>query len=94
MIKLKNSGYNPKFRTEVVNSAIKAFEKMVNEDSKGIKPLFRDNKWKFEERLLAKQNKKQIGTRIMKNQSTKVYFLCHQHQAVNWPRNFKPEKKN
>ena len=27
MIKLKNSGYNEKFRKEVVNSAIKAFQK-------------------------------------------------------------------
>ena len=58
MIKLKNSGYNHKFRIEVINSATKAVEKMVDEDRKGIKPLFRDNKWKFEERLLAKQNKK------------------------------------
>ena len=58
MIKLKNSGYNQKFRIEILNSSIKAFEKMVEEDRKGTKPLFRDSKWKFEERLVAKQQKK------------------------------------
>ena len=31
---------------------------MIKEDRKGMKPLFRDNKWKFEERLLEKQQKK------------------------------------
>ena len=31
---------------------------MIDEDRKGIHPLFRDNKWKFEEQLVAKQQKK------------------------------------
>ena len=58
MLKLKNSGYAEKFRMEVLNSALKAFEKMISEDKKGIKPLFRDRFWKCEERRLAKINKK------------------------------------
>ena len=35
MIKLKNSGYSKKFRIEVLDSAIKAFEKMIQDDKKG-----------------------------------------------------------
>ena len=58
MIKLKNSGYNEKFRKEVVNSAIKAFQKMVDDSKKGIKPVYRDRFWNSEQRREAKLNKK------------------------------------
>ena len=58
MVKLKRSGYNQKFRIEVLDSALKAFEKMVEEDKNGQKPLFRDRLWNFEERMKAKQSKK------------------------------------
>ena len=58
MIKLKNSGYNRKFRAEVIASSKKAFAIMISEDKKGIKPLFRDKNWKYEERVLKKQNTK------------------------------------
>ena len=40
MLKLKNSGYFQKFRTEILDSTLKAFEKMVDEDIKGIKPIY------------------------------------------------------
>ena len=45
MIKLKNSGYDQIFRIEIVDSAMKAFEIMIEEDRKGNKPLFRDRNW-------------------------------------------------
>ena len=80
MIKLKNSGYNSKFRAEVIDSSKKAFAVMISEDKKGIKPLFRDRNWKSEERILKKQNEIGIKSKI---QNIQVYFFYHQHQAVN-----------
>ena len=42
MIKMKNSGYGKKYRIQVLDSALKAFEDMVEKDKAGIKPLYRD----------------------------------------------------
>ena len=44
MLKMKDSGYSERFRHEVVSSALKAFEKMIENDKKGIKPLHRNRK--------------------------------------------------
>ena len=55
---MKNSGYSKKYRMEILNSAMKAFDKMLEEDSKNIKPLFRDRLWKKDEREIMKKNKK------------------------------------
>ena len=41
MLKLKNSGYSAKFRTDILDSALKAFEKIMKDDQDGIKPLYR-----------------------------------------------------
>ena len=58
MVKLKNSGYNEKYRMEILDSATKAFDKRLEEDKCGTKPLFRDRSWKKEEREISKRNKK------------------------------------
>jgi hypothetical protein len=58
MLKLKNSGYSRDYRVQIVDSALNAFEKMVEDDRKGIKPLYRDRSWKSDERLEAKKKKK------------------------------------
>ena len=75
MIKLKNSGYDQKFRIEIVDSALKAFENMVEEDRKGNKPLFRDRKWQYEERLAEKQNKKRNWFRNENSKYKSVLFV-------------------
>ena len=75
MIKLKRSGYNRKFRVEVINSAITAFECMVEEDKKGIKPLFRDKDWKSEERRYKKQNSKRNWYRENENSKFKTVLI-------------------
>ena len=41
MAKLKSSGYSEKFRHEIVMSAKQAYSKMLSDDAKGIKPLYR-----------------------------------------------------
>ena len=42
MLKLKDSGYSSKFRSEIVKSAKNAFKLQIENDEKGIRPLFRD----------------------------------------------------
>ena len=75
MIKLKNSGYNRKFRAEVIASSKKAFAIMISEDKKGIKPLFRDRNWKSEEGLLKKQNTKRNWYKNKDSKYTSVLFV-------------------
>jgi hypothetical protein len=75
MIKLKNSGYDQKFRIEIVDSALKAFEIMIEEDRKGSKPLFRDRNWQQEARLAAKQNKKRNWFRDGNSKYKTVLFV-------------------
>ena len=58
MVKVKNSGYGVKFRKEILNSASQAFEKMIQDDKNGIKPLFRGKDWKIEERKAGKESKR------------------------------------
>jgi hypothetical protein len=58
MIKLKNSGYSQKYRMEIVKSAMKAFEIMLEEDKNCIKPLYRSRNWNSKERKQSKESKK------------------------------------
>ena len=57
MLKLKNSGYKEKFRREVLDSAVKAFKKMEEDDRKNIKPMYRSREWQAEERQQSKSRK-------------------------------------
>ena len=58
MLKMKNSGYSAKYRKEILDSALRAFEHMLAEDSTGKKPLFRNREWKKEERKKFKLDRK------------------------------------
>ena len=40
ILKLKNLGCSKKFGLEILNSAANAFEKMLDDDKKNVKPLF------------------------------------------------------
>ena len=42
MLKLRRSGYSHKFRKEVLDSILKAYKKMVEDDKTGVKPLYRN----------------------------------------------------
>lgn len=46
MLHLQYSGYDPKFRTEVVRSALKAYNRMIELDASGEKLLYRPREWK------------------------------------------------
>jgi hypothetical protein len=60
MLKLKNSGYDFKFRKEILDSGLKAYQKMKDDDKNNIKPMYRSREWNAEERQLSKSKKKCI----------------------------------
>ena len=58
MLKVKKSGYNLKFRKEILDSGLKAYERMREDDKNNIKPMYRSRDWNSEERQLLKAKKK------------------------------------
>ena len=58
MLKLKNSGHSAKYRKQILESALKGFEKMKLEDKNGTKPLFRGRNWDAENRAKKKSYQK------------------------------------
>ena len=58
MLKLTNSGHSVQYRKQILDSAIKGFDKMLEEDKNGTKPLFRNRQWNEKERLEMKKNNK------------------------------------
>ena len=61
MQKLRNSGYDEEFRLEVLKSTLNGYEKIVEDDKNGVKPMYRSkeckerNNWKGK-KLFKKQN--------------------------------------
>ena len=58
VLRMQYSGYSKKFRYEVVNSALKAYDERMSADENGTRPLYRPNGWKTRERAIEKQKKK------------------------------------
>lgn len=58
MLKLKNSGYPCKYRTQILDSILKAHKKMLEDDMDGIKPLYRNREWNRDERIKKKAENK------------------------------------
>ena len=57
MLKLKNSGYNQKFRMEILDSSLKAFQKMIDDDKNNVKTMYKSREWNAEERNKVKSAK-------------------------------------
>ena len=58
MKRLQFSGYDKEFRFDVYNGANKAYQKLMNESNRGLRPLHRPKNWKRSERQLEKEQKK------------------------------------
>ena len=58
--KMSRSGYPASWQEDAVKSAIASYEKMVEDDTKDLRPLFRPNTFKEEERRLGKLKKKKL----------------------------------
>ena len=56
MQKLKNSGYDEKFRLEILKSSLNGFEKIVEDEKNGIKPIYRCKTWKEQNNWNSKKN--------------------------------------
>ena len=55
---LKNSGYNSIFRKEILKAGIAGYNKILEQDKEGTKPLYRSKDWRRSARRLAKKDKK------------------------------------
>jgi hypothetical protein len=49
-LRMKMSGYSERYRQTVIQSALKAWERMLEADRTGARPLYRDSKWLKEHR--------------------------------------------
>ena len=57
MLHLQYSGYDQKFRTEVVRSVMKAYNRLIELDTSGEQPLYRPREWKRLERAQERREK-------------------------------------
>ena len=73
MQKLKNSGYDETFRLEILKSSINGYEKIVEDDRNGVKPIYRSKEWKEKNKWNAKKTFKKEnwwkGKEQVKNKS-------------------------
>ena len=54
---LKNSGYSIKFRKEILKSALNGYNKILEAEKSGVKPMYRMKKWQSSARWLEKRRK-------------------------------------
>ena len=57
-LRMKLSGYPERYRAAIIESALKAWDKILLDDLLGVRPLYRTNTWKKEERRKKKELKK------------------------------------
>ena len=73
MQKLKNSGYDERFRLEILKSSINGYEKIVEDHQNGVKPMYRSREWKEKNKWNAKKSSKKEnwwkGKEVIKNKS-------------------------
>ena len=89
MLKLKDSGYSQKFKTEIIRSAKNAFNLQIQNDRKGIWPLSRNKK-----RIFQDQKEKGIGVTYYKDfnkQMFQLFCLFPLHLGLNWQNRCKKE---
>ena len=58
-MRMQFSGYNSKFRKEIIKSGLKAYKQMEKNDKEGIIPLHRSREWKRKERERKKRTQKE-----------------------------------
>ena len=71
MVKLKNSGYSKNYRIQILDSAEKAYEKMVNDDKNEVKPMYRSRNRNKNKRL---ENKSMKRVNWYKNVSQRTEY--------------------
>ena len=74
MVKMKNSGYSVLYRKQIVDSTYKAWDKILQADESGEKPLYRDKNWKKQERREFKQKNRLNWYKNDENCKNKVQY--------------------
>ena len=95
MQKMKNSGYDEKFRLEVLKSSVNGYEKILEDGEKGVKPVYRSKEWK-EKMTGVKRNysRKKTGGRERVILRINRLSLFLQPLGVNWQNSSKKLKWN
>ena len=73
---MKISGYSEKFRETIICSAIAAWEKQVEMDRTGERPLYRPREWRKEERSRRKEFKRTGWFRSLGGQTNDFALFC------------------
>ena len=73
--RMQYSGYSKKFRTEVVRSALCAYDKMREKDESGEEPMYRPREWKAVERARCRRAKKEDWFRGGEKNNESVIFV-------------------
>ena len=60
MLRLQYAGYDQKFRTEVVRSALNAYNRLIELDASSETPLYRPRQWRKLDRAREKRRKREI----------------------------------
>ena len=58
MVRMKEAGYSEGYRRRVLMAAIKIYDQKIEDERKGVRPLFRPKTWNKEERRKEKETKK------------------------------------
>ena len=75
-LRMKISGYGEKYRETIVRSALSAWEKQVEMDTTGERPLYRPRTWKKEERAKMKESKKNGWFRRLGGKTNDFSLFC------------------
>ena len=58
VMRMQYSGYDREFRAQVVESAVKAYERILEKDRRGEEPLYRPREWRKVERAKTRRARK------------------------------------
>jgi hypothetical protein len=73
---MKMSGYNERYRQTVIESALKAWDRMLEADRTGARPLYRDSTWLKEHRKEESEKKKTGWYKELGGQSSDFPIFC------------------
>ena len=75
-LRMKISGYGEKYRETIIRSALTAWEKQVEMDRAGERPLYRPREWQREERAKKKELKKSGWFRQLGGKTNDFSLFC------------------
>ena len=74
-MRMQFSGYSEAFRSQVVKSALNAYDLMLGKDQRGEEPLYRPREWRKVERAMERRAKKSEWFKGSKKKNETVIFV-------------------